>query len=323
VRPDLVVGDFRLSLSVSAPLRNIHYVAITNAHWSPYSCRKRFPFPELPLGKWLGMPLASRLFGLAQPIAFRMHAAPLNRVRRSYGLEPFADLREAYTWADTTLYADVPELLPTEGLPANHRYIGPLLWSPEVPKPDWWEHLAPDEVCVYVTLGSSGQVNALGPVLQGLAQLPVTVLLASAGRPLPADVPSTVRVAEYLPGTEAARRSAFVVCNGGSATAYQALAVGTPVLGIPSNLDQHLTMDAIAEFGAGAMIRSEAVAPKSVRRFGQQMLEDRRLKRTALDAQATFESYRATRIFSRLVAEVLGSSSVATPASRSRPLAGL
>jgi UDP:flavonoid glycosyltransferase YjiC (YdhE family) len=315
VRPDLVIGDFRLSLSVSAPLRNIHYVAITNAHWSPYSCRTRFPFPEHPLGKLIGIPLASWLFNLVQPIAFKQHAAPLNRVRRSYGFEQFADLREAYTWADTTLYADVPELLPTKNLPAYHRYIGPLLWSPDVPKPNWWEQLAPAEVCVYVTLGSSGQVNALGAVLEGLARLPVTVLLASAGRPLRVNLPRNVHIAEYLPGTDAARRSAFVICNGGSATAYQALAVGTPVLGIPSNLDQHLTMAAITEFGAGTMIRSESATAELVAILGQRMLEDRRLKQSAVDVQAMFEACIATRNFSQLIKKILSAGSVESGAS--------
>src|SRR5207244_2060828 len=43
VRPDLVVGDFRLSLAVSAPVAKVPYAALVNAHWSPYSTLRRFP----------------------------------------------------------------------------------------------------------------------------------------------------------------------------------------------------------------------------------------------------------------------------------------
>ena len=48
VRPGVVVGDFRLSLSISARLAGIPYVALINAHWSPWSTQ-RFPLPELPI----------------------------------------------------------------------------------------------------------------------------------------------------------------------------------------------------------------------------------------------------------------------------------
>lgn len=47
VKPDLIVGDFRLSLSVSARLVGIPYTTITNAYWSPYIRNKSFPLPVL------------------------------------------------------------------------------------------------------------------------------------------------------------------------------------------------------------------------------------------------------------------------------------
>ena len=45
-KPDLVVGDFRLSLSVSARLAGVPYVTMTNAHWSPYA-RPRFVVSDM------------------------------------------------------------------------------------------------------------------------------------------------------------------------------------------------------------------------------------------------------------------------------------
>ena len=69
------------------------------------------------------------------------------------------------------------------------------------------------------------------------------------------------------------QKADLVVCNGGSATAYQALAVGTPVLGIPMNLDQYLMMDYIRRFGAGEMIRAGAVTAELVIRTVRRMVE--------------------------------------------------
>src|SRR5262249_35172548 len=97
VRPDLVVGDFRLSLGVSARLAGAPSAATRNAYWSPYA-RVRSPLPELPFVRWVGLPAARLLFRLARPAAFAVHARPLNRVRREYGLPSLGrDLRRVYT----------------------------------------------------------------------------------------------------------------------------------------------------------------------------------------------------------------------------------
>ncbi len=305
IKPDVVVGDFRLSLSVSAPLRHVHYVSITNAHWSPYSTRRLLPFPEHALGKIFGVSIASRLFHLIQPMLLARHAAPLNRLRRKHGLAPLAGLRTAYTWADTTLYADVPELVPTVDLPGHHRYIGPIIWSPSVPAPLWWNQIPAEQTCVYVTLGSSGQMRALAPVLEGLSALPVTVLLATAQRLSNDKIAPNVNTAPYLDGVGAARRSAFVVCNGGSATVYQALAVGTPVLGIPSNLDQHLTMASVEEAEAGLTIRAEDATAAIVCDQARRLLEEARFKTAADKVSAWFAAYRADERFGDVINGIL------------------
>jgi len=72
VEPDLVVGDFRLSLSVSAPVAGAPYAALINAYWSPYAIDDRFPLPDHPLVELLGVKLAKRLFPLAFIRAFRL-----------------------------------------------------------------------------------------------------------------------------------------------------------------------------------------------------------------------------------------------------------
>ncbi len=88
VRPDLVVGDFRLSLAVSTPLTKIPYVAITNAHWSPYSATRRFPLPELPVARILGVPLATCMFHGLQQVILNYHGRAVNALRRKHGFRP-------------------------------------------------------------------------------------------------------------------------------------------------------------------------------------------------------------------------------------------
>jgi UDP:flavonoid glycosyltransferase YjiC (YdhE family) len=49
-----------------------------------------------------------------------------------------------YTDADHVLYPDVPDLIPTTNLPNTHSFIGPILWSPSVAPPEWWDKLPRD-----------------------------------------------------------------------------------------------------------------------------------------------------------------------------------
>ncbi|CAM4397813.1 PGL/p-HBAD biosynthesis rhamnosyltransferase [Mycobacterium basiliense] len=264
VEPDLVVGDLRISLSVSARLAGIPYVAIANAYWSPYA-RRRFPLPEVLWTHLFGVRLVKLLYRLERPLFFALQCLPLNWVRRKHGLPSLGfNLCRIFTDGDYTLYADVPELMPTYDLPANHRYLGPLLWSPAGGPPAWWDSVPTDRPIVYATLGTSGGRNLLQVVLNALADLPVTVIAATAHRSDLTHVPANAFVADYLPGEEAAARSAVVVCNGGSLSTQQALVAGVPVVGIASNLDQHLNMEAIERAGAGVLLRTERLSSRRV-----------------------------------------------------------
>jgi UDP:flavonoid glycosyltransferase YjiC (YdhE family) len=303
VRPDAIVGDFRLSLAVSAPLRRIPYLALANAYWSPYTAMTRWPIPDLLPVRLFGAGAAGALFNRIRPLVFWQHARPLNAVRRRFGLAPVGDMLSAYTWGDETLYLDVPELIPTRPLPANHHFIGPVIWEPPTALPDWWDALPRDRPNLYVTLGSSGPAALLPGLLQELAKLPVNVLAATAGRLDRTALPLGVWAADYLPGSRAAARAALVISNGGSPTGYQALSQGVPVLGIASNLDQHLVMHYLAAAGAGRLLRSERVNPRGLRGAVEQMLADDGYRVAARRVQGWFGGYRAVeRLDERLAA---------------------
>lgn len=302
VRPDLVIGDFRLSLAVSAPLRGVPYAALTNAHWSPFAQLPRWPIPDLPAVHLFGERATAAIFNLLRPAIFRLHGRPLNRVRRRFGLPAIGDMLQAYTWGDHTLYLDVPELIPTRPLPANHRFIGPIVWEPQMALPAWWERVPASLPCVYLTLGSSGPTGLLPTLIRALAALPITLLVATAGRIDLSDLPPNVLVADYLPGRAAAARAALVICNGGSGTVYQALSQGTPVLGIPTNLDQHLTMHFVAATGAGGILRSDAVTPGALRQRVADMLAGE-AQAAASRVSGWFRAHPAVEGFNRFLHE--------------------
>jgi len=300
--PDLIVGDFRLSLLVSAAKAGIPYVSLINAYWSPY-VDVRYTVPDLPLVHLLGATAGQLLFDAVRPIAFALHAVPINRLRRRFGLGRLPwDLRHVYTSADYTLYADLPDLFRMRDLPENHAFIGPINWSPTVELPAWWERLPEDEPIVYLTLGSSGATSGVPAILAGLARLGCQVIVGTAGR-VSIDVETDkLHTADYIPGDLAAERADLVVCNGGSPSSYQALAAGKPVLGIPSNLDQYLNMQGVVNAGAGQLLRSDAVDEKSVLAAVDRLLHEESCRKSSELLGHEIEKWDAPSHFRKFVA---------------------
>jgi len=299
VKPDLVVGDFRLSLAVSTKLAGLHCASLINAYWSPFAERDGFPVPDHPIVRLVGVERAERYFPQAMPRVFAHFAAPLNALRKRHGM-PEQSLLEQLCFGDSVLYPDLPELCPVSNAPPTHHYLGAIPWSPDVPLAGPLLAGDPSHPLVYVTLGSSGDGSALDTLLSGLAGLPIRGVLATAGKRAPRRVPTNFRVAEFVPGDALARHARFVVTNGGSATGYQALAAGAPVLGIPSNLDQYLSMKAITRAGAGLMLRSASLTRSEVERAAIRLCEEVALRQRAaelgqrfaqLDCHARFQRY--------------------------------
>lgn len=255
IRPALVVGDLRWSLLVSAPMRGVKHAALINAYWSPFAVRTGFPMPDHPIVRLLGEKIAAEHFPKALPFVMRHFAEPLNALRRREGFAPYPGLLELLVAGDLTLYPDAPGMIQTRDLPPSHHFLGPVLWSADVPVPRWSEQLD-GRPCIYLTLGSSGRLDILPRLVRAVARLPVNVMVSTAGRMSLPGMPGNVFVAEFLPGKWAVGRSSVVVCNGGSSTAYQALAAGKPVIGLPWNLDQYLTMSVVRDLGAGDFRRA-------------------------------------------------------------------
>jgi UDP:flavonoid glycosyltransferase YjiC (YdhE family) len=303
-RPDVVVGDFRVSLGISARKAGIRYINIANAYWSPYA-KIRSVVPEITLARILPLALAQSLFDLFSGVGYAVHALPINAIRRKHGLAPLPrDFRWAIVDADATLYADVPEVVRTLPLPPTHRFIGPIPWSPPVSLPDWWpqiETAAATSPIVYVNLGSSGVAGGLARVLDALRPLPVTVIAATAGRGESMPITPNSRVADYLPGDACARVASVVICNGGSPATYQALAEGKPVIGLAANTDQFLNMAAVADAHYGILLRAHRATGGEIRGAVVDAVDGVGWARNALSAREALSRYQPSVEFQAIL----------------------
>ncbi len=320
IDPALVVGDFRLSLPTSAELSGVPSAVLINAYWSPYARREGFPVPDHPIIKWLGEARTEQYFPRAIPRVFQHFASPINAARKKHGLAPVGSLLEVLTHADYTLYPDDPWLSPLDGAPASHRFLGPVLWQPDLPdrphKP--LEGVSSPErggpsgaldfegdprPLVYVTLGSSGGVQLLPTIVEVLGRLPVVAVVATAGRIELGELPDNVVARTFVRGSDLAARARLVVSNGGSTTGYQALSEGTPVLGLPSNFDQYLATEVIVRSGAGICVKARQADAGNLRAALTRALSDTELSRAAQGVRERFARHDALATFRAFVAE--------------------
>ena len=302
-RPNMVVGDLRPSLAISASLENVPSAVITNAYWSPYA-KRRAIVPSIPITRLVSPRILNTIYRFTEPLAHAFQVGGLNAVRQEFGLPRLSlDARAMFTDGTHVLYADVPEFVPTRHPPSNHHYVGTCQWAPPIPKPDWWEQMRADpRPKVLVAMGSSGALRILPALLSALSKLPVAVVIATSGRPIPSVV-SNAYMAELLPLEETAREARVVVCHGGSPGSYPAISSGTPVLGIPSNADQQLATVVLAENGAGLGVRVEDASERRPAQAIEKLLFKPEFRRSAQAWSSVFQRYDSGSLFRRFVDE--------------------
>jgi len=100
LKPDLVIGDMRLSLSTSAALEGTRCAGMINAYWSPYT-RRRAILPSIPITRVVPPKRLGPLYRLIEPLAYEAHTREINRVRKELDVPPLpSDLRILYTDGD-------------------------------------------------------------------------------------------------------------------------------------------------------------------------------------------------------------------------------
>ena len=274
VRPDVVVGDFRPSLSISARHTGIPYVCLVNTMWTTKAAFELDPPESWPITRLLGKSVVRTLQPLVQPVAFLCYAEAFNRVRRLHGLHPLRDLRDCMADADLTLLLDLPELFPVRQLPSHYECAGPIIWQPDLPVPDWINDIDDEKPTVYLTMGSTGNGRAPDALARQLIEADYQVMWTTGGYDPGPDVSAPdLYLTDYAPGQALCERADVVVCHGGNGTIYQALSRGTPVVGLPGFHDQEFNMQRVEAVGVGRKV-SRAICVEALCSTVKSVLED-------------------------------------------------
>lgn len=289
VQPAAVLDDFRLTAGISAAVAGLPRISLLNAHLTRYAVNglldRSFPCPPSAVG-----PGAEESY---------------NRVRQRYDLPPLENSLDLFI-GDLNLMCDVPEYDPVCNAPDHYRYVGPLTWENDVPIPPWLDRLDPERPTIYLTMGSTGPLEAFKVAMAAFAGSEYQVLMTVGSRVQLEDLlpaPPHFHLACYAPGDQLARRADVVICHGGNGTTYQALSAGTPIIASPFLTDQHWNAWRQAELGVGFTL--PALTPEAMREAVAEAMGNPSYQEVAGRFRDILTNYDGPQTAARLIHEYL------------------
>ena len=300
LQPDMVLTDFRLPLSTSCELARIPLAVILNASWTNYYT-VRIKAPEhLSITRLLGKRITNIFIPWIKNWILNMDAQPFNRFRSEHGLPPRRNIWDVWR-GDLNLIVDIPEYGPTENLPKNYHYIGPIVWEPDLPAPDWLNQLDAERPVLYFSMGSTGYGRFFEQAISLFGDTDYQCIMTTAGMVSLSDVPSNFCVVDYAPGSKIMEKADMVICHGGNGTIYQALSAGTPIIGIPTMHDQEFNLDRVETLGVGIHLSELNFQPVHLQQAVSEILNNNRFKNNAQHYQKRLQAYHGPQMGAELI----------------------
>jgi MGT family glycosyltransferase len=192
------------------------------------------------------------------------HLPTLNRARAAFGLPPLNHVLDHYDRADRVLIGLSPAFdFPAERLPANLRYVGPLLDPPGWARPwtaPWSGTPIRPRVLVSLSTSFQNQLALLRRIVAALGTLELDAIVTT-GPAMEAeqlDAPANVSIIHSAPHDLIMREVSLVVTHGGHGTITRSLLNGLPLLVIPMGRDQSDNAVRVVARGAGIALTDSA-----------------------------------------------------------------
>jgi MGT family glycosyltransferase len=186
----------------------------------------------------------------------------LNRARADLGLPLLADVMHLFDRADRLLLATSQAFdFQADSLPANFRYVGPLLdvpnWSKSVQAGAWrapWPAQSKrPRVLIACSTGAQGQGDLFQRVIDALGTVEIDALATTGPNLDVAELraPNNVHVTAGAPHDLVMKEVSVVVSQGGHGTVTRSLINALPQLVLPIGRDQAANAARIEAKGAG------------------------------------------------------------------------
>jgi MGT family glycosyltransferase len=303
-QPDVIATDPNLV----APILVLHQKRVLPvAILSYFACT--IPGPDAPpFGLGLPRPrswhtrLLSRSVSLAaRKVGMRFRCAA-DKIRQLHGLPPMGASFVSYC-GQMPLYL----VLGTaefdherKDLPASVHYVGACLWDqPRHEKSlDWLDELPRDQPWVHASEGTLHvqEPFVLRAAAQGLANLPMQVILTTGGNREPEDldlgrIAPNVRLVRWVSHTQLLPYLDVMITTGGSATVQSSLKAGVPLIVVPTEWDKPEIARRVVDCGAGLRLSPQDCTPRRLRMAVERVMGDPSFRHNAQRMAAAFARY--------------------------------
>ena len=276
-RPDLVVCSFfTIGAMIGAEAAGLPFaVLFPNPYLLPAPGMPAFGMGLQPARGALGR-TRDRALNAVTGRLWAKGLPPINELRARHGLEPLDDFFDQIHRAHRLLVLTSADFdFPAE-LPANVRYVGPVLDDPAWAATPW---TAPpgDDPLVLVALSSTFQDHAgcLQRIVDALGTLPVRGIVTTGPALDPSELhaPANVEVVPAAPHSEVLMQAAAVVTHGGHGTVVRALAADVPLVVLHHGRDQADNAARVTARDAGVTVKRSA-SPDGIAKAVSRLLDD-------------------------------------------------
>jgi MGT family glycosyltransferase len=203
----------------------------------------------------------------------------LNRARAAFGLLPLNHIFDHYDRADRLLIGLSPAFdFPATNLPANLRYVGPLLDLPAWARPwtaPWSGSPARPRILVSLSTSFQNQAALLRRIIAALGRMDLDALV-TVGPAMEKEelrAPANVSILHSAPHDTLMKEVSLVVTHGGHGTVARSLVNGVPLLVIPMGRDQADNAARVVARGAGLSLADSATEEEIVSAVGRLVTE--------------------------------------------------
>ena len=250
LQPEQVIGDMAPTLRMAAELTGVRYISLQNGYMTPYcvGCRS-LPTKHPAYGYFHRLPknLLDRLTAYGETLAFKRIHKPFGRIRQRNKLKQFDSYLDEMQ-GDENLICDLPELFPQKNLPANFRFIAPLIYRESTSENTWLGEVDRSRPVIVVSMGSTGQWERLQFLNSDIYSAFTIITAGDKSAVLDA---SHIIARPFVDMAEVLAISDLMICHGGNGTIYHGLQASVFMLCLTSHFEQEWNVKALERLGYG------------------------------------------------------------------------
>jgi len=176
---------------------------------------------------------------------------------------------------------------PTDRLPSNARYVGPVV---DEPAASAWQP-GGGRLLVSLSTTATRQRDLLQRILDALADVDVEVLCSLGGVPIEGlSPPPNASISNWISHREVLPRTDVLVTHAGLSTVMAALTSSVPMVCMPMTRDQPLNAERVATLGLG-LERSPTASADLIRDAVKRVLDDERFRQRAKSMAEIIAAY--------------------------------